>query len=120
MSHWAKVDENNIVVNVLVGSNSETHDETHQWLLENHGGTWIRTSYNTREGIHALGGEPFRKNYACIGMIFDEQRDAFYWPDKPFPSWTFNEFKCCWEAPTPKPDGLYDWDESTLSWNMVE
>ena len=74
-----------------------------------------RTSYNTRAGVHKLGGTPFRKNYAGKGMLYDPVRDAFY--DKsPYPSWTLDEDRCQWEPPTPKPEGTWYWKEDTTEW----
>jgi hypothetical protein len=118
MAHWAKV-ENGIVTQVTVGSN-EDRDEGYQWLMDNAGGTWIKTSYNTRAGVHILGGTPLRKNYAGIGFTYDEGRDAFI-PPKMFDSWILNEEKCVWEAPVPKPNDekVYIWDETTISWKEV-
>ena len=80
---------------------------------------WKQTSYNTKGGIHRLGGVPFRKNHAGIGMIYDENRDAFISP-KPFNSWILNEDTCNWEAPIAKPnDGMiYFWNEQTLLWDI--
>lgn len=98
MSHWAQIDENNIVVNVTVGNNNEP-DEGYQWLVDNLGGTWIQTSYNTYGGAHKLGGTPLRKNYACIGYTYDSTRDAFI-PPKPVDDVTeyaLNEETCLWE-----------------------
>jgi hypothetical protein len=72
---------------------------------------WIQTSYNKN----------FRKNYAGIGYIYDENRDAFI-PKKPFNSWVLNESTCKWESPVSKPDDeeKYIWNELTLSWDLVE
>ena len=117
MAHWAEIDENNIVLRVTVGDNNEP-DEGYQWLIDNLGGTWVQTSYNTIAGVHTqLGGTPLRKNYAGIGMYYDAVRDAFIAP-QPFPSWVLNEETCNWEAPVPRPtdDKNYRWDEETLSW----
>lgn len=116
MAHWAEIDENNIVLRVTVGDNNEP-DEGYQWLIDNFGGTWIKTSYNTFGGVHKEGGTPLRKNFASIGFIYDEVRDAFIEP-KSFPSWVLNEASCCWEPPTPMPtdDKSYRWDEPTVSW----
>lgn len=97
MSHWAELDENNVVLRVTVGSNEEP-DEGYQWLLDNLGGTWVKTSYNTRGGEHLFGGTPFRKNYAGIGFTYDEARDAFI-PPKPGDDWILNEDTCLWELP---------------------
>lgn len=119
MAHWAEIDKNNFVIRVLVGSNDDS-DEGYQWLMDNLGGTWIKTSYNTYAGKHSLGGVPLRKNYAGVGCIYDETRDAFYAPS-PFPSWKLNEDTCIWEAPTPMPtDGkIYEWVEADLNWQVV-
>jgi hypothetical protein len=116
MAHWAEIDENNVVLRVTVGSN-DTSDEGYQWLVENLGGTWIKTSYNTFGGVHKEGGTPLRKNYAGIGYIYDPVRDAFI-PPKPeeFPSWVLNENTCLWEPPLPKPEGEWFWDEELLQW----
>jgi hypothetical protein len=105
MAHWAEIDENNIVIQVTVGSNDEP-DEGYQWLIDNLGGTWVKTSYN----------RSIRKNFASIGDTYDSERDAFI-PPKQFESWILNEDICDWEPPTPRPiDGLYNWDEESLSW----
>ena len=107
MAHWAEIDENNIVVRVTVGDNNDPNgDEGYQWLIDNLGGTWIKTSYNTVGGIHKTGGVPFRKNYAGIGYIYDPVRDAFI-PPKPsleesqvknrILEWELNEETCLWE-----------------------
>jgi hypothetical protein len=108
MSHWAQIDDNNIVVQVTVGNNDEA-DEGYQWLIDNLGGTWIKTSYNTHAGKHDLGGTPLRKNYAGIGFTYDRVLDAFI-PPKPadtltlpdgtvhkFAGWKLNEETCNWE-----------------------
>ena len=100
MSHWAEIDENNIVLRVTVGDNNEP-DEGYQWLLDNLGGTWIKTSYNTYAGVHKGNGTPFRKNFAAIGGIYDSVRDAFI-PPKPIEGdWELNEDTCQWEEVTP-------------------
>lgn len=73
MAHWAEVDENNVVVRVLVGDNNDpAGDEGYQWLIDNLGGTWIKTSYNGT----------IRKNFAGIGYVYDTVLDAFI-PPKP-------------------------------------
>lgn len=118
MAHFAEIDENNIVLKVLVTDNNDPNgDEGYQWLVDNLGGTWVKTSYNTVSGIHQLGGTPLRKNFAAIGFTYDVARDAFI-PPKPFDSWVLNENSCIWEAPVPYPnDGkYYQWDEPTLNW----
>ena len=82
---------------------------------------WKQTSYNTQDGVHRLGGTPFRKNHAGIGYTYDEDRDAFI-PKKPFSSWVLNESTCLWEAPVAKPDDgqRYFWNEETTSWDEIE
>lgn len=109
MSHFAEIDENNIVVRVLVGDNN-LPNEGLDWFIENLGGRWIQTSYNSN----------FRKNFAGIGFTYDEQRDAFI-PPKPFESWVLNEDTCQWVAPIPYPeDGLmYQWDEEQGDWTPI-
>ena len=98
MAHWAEIDENNIVLRVTVGSNDEP-DEGYQWLIDNLGGTWIKTSYNTREGIHELGGTPFRKNFGAVGYVYDSIRDAFIPPKPEGDGWILNEDTCNWDNP---------------------
>ena len=121
MSHWAEIDQNNIVVRVLVGDErAMTEQESYQWLIDNLGGTWIQTSYNTYNGVHAFGGTPLRKNYAGPGFIYDYTRDAFI-PPKPYDSWILNEETCNWEAPIAKPTDseLYIWDEDISNWKLL-
>ena len=89
MAHWAEIDGNGTVTRVTVGNNAEPN-EGHDWLVKNLGGTWVKTSYNTLGGVHALGGTPFRKNFAGIGFTYDAGRDAFI-PPKPYPSCTLDE-----------------------------
>lgn len=89
MSHWAELDKNNVVIRVTVGDNNDPNgDEGYQWLLDNLGGTWIKTSYNGN----------IRKNYAGIGFTYDSVRDAFI-PPKPNNSTGFNEDTCQWIVP---------------------
>lgn len=96
MAHWAEIDENNIVLRVTVGDNNSP-DEGYQWLIDNLGGRWIKTSYNTIGGVHTSGGTPLRKNYAGIGFTYDEARDAFIPPMPEGEGWTLNEETCLWE-----------------------
>ena len=121
MAHFAQIDENNVVVQVLVVSDAEEH-RGQEFLADDLGlgGTWKKTSYNTQGGVHALGGTPYRKNYAGIGYTFDAARDAFI-PPKPFNSWLLNETSCLWEAPVAYPtDGkMYTWNEAGQSWDEV-
>jgi len=115
MSHFAHVDENNIVTQVIVAE----QDFINSGAVGDPS-SWIQTSYNTYDGQHKNGGTPLRKNYAGIGYSYDAGRDAFI-PPKPFNSWTLDETTCLWEAPTPYPtDGkIYNWNENTLSWDEV-
>lgn len=114
MAHFAQLDENNIVVQVIVGVD-EPHDGEAIYA-ETTGHVWKKTSYNTYAGEHRLGGTPFRKNYAGIGYTYDAQRDAF--SPQPFASWVLNEQTCQWDSPVPYPsdENSYVWDESTTSW----
>ena len=75
-----------------------------------------RTSYNTKGGVHTLGGTPFRKNYAGVGYIYDPVRDAFY-TEQPYASWILDESTCYWQPPTPRPEGMdWYWKEDTTEW----
>jgi hypothetical protein len=117
MAHFAKLDENNIVICVNVVNNACLDPENEEasgiaFLTSWSGGysNWKQTSYNAN----------FRKNYAAVGDIYDPVRDAFV-REKPFDSWVLNEDTCRWEAPTPKPnDGkFYEWSEEGLEWVEV-
>jgi len=118
MAHYAFLDSNNIVTEVITGKNEgEDGIDWEQWYGEYRGQVCKRTSYNTIGGVHRYGGTPFRKNYAGIGYTYCPDRDAFIVP-KFFASWSLNETTCSWEAPTPRPDDgkYYRWDEPTTSW----
>ena len=129
MAHWAELDSNNVVTRVLVGDNNDpAGDEGYQWLIDNLGGTWVKTSYNAVGGkwrnpeTNEITQNPgFRKNYAGIGFTYNETLDAFI-PPKPFNSWLLNEDTCLWDAPVAYPtDGkLYAWNEEALNWVEVE
>jgi hypothetical protein len=115
MAHFAQLDENNVVLQVIVVHNNELLDNGVESEVKGiafcqslfPGTTWVQTSYNAN----------IRKNYAGIGFTYDSARDAFI-PPKPFPSWVLNEATCQWEAPVPYPnDGQqYVWDEATQTW----
>ena len=124
MAHFAKLDENNVVIFVTVGA--EHDDGKEDELFQRTGDVYKQTSYNTRGGIYYTPNtnEPdpdqskaFRKNYAGLGYTYDATRDAFI-PPQPYPSWVLNETSCLWDAPVAYPtDGKrYSWDEATLSW----
>ncbi len=121
MAHYAFLDDNNIVTEVIVGKDeAEDGVDWEQHYGSFRGQVCKRTSYNTSGGVHSGGGTPFRKNYAGLGYTYDEQRNAFI-PPQPFPSWSLNELTCLWETPVAMPeDGqLYQWDESTQQWQLV-
>jgi hypothetical protein len=105
MSHFAKIDSNNIVTEVIVAE----QDFINSGVVGD-SFLWIQTSYNGN----------FRKNYAGIGFTYDKERDAFYEP-QPYPSWTLNESTCRWECPVSYPnDGkMYTWNEETQAWDEV-
>jgi hypothetical protein len=89
MSSWAEIDNKNKVIRVLVGDNNDpVGDEGYHWLINNLGGTWIKTSYNGN----------IRKNYAAIGYTYDATRDAFIAP-KPNNATGFDEDTCQWIVP---------------------
>lgn len=107
MAHYAFLDENNIVTEVIVGKDeTDTSQDWEQFYGEIRSQVCKRTSYNAR----------IRKNYAGIGYTYDGAIDAFI-PPRPFPSWTLVEETCQWAAPVAMPtDGIYSWDELTTSW----
>ena len=110
MSHFAQV-ANGKVVNVIVAE----QDVIDSGMF---GTGWVQTSYNTRGNVHygqdgqPDGGIALRGNYAGLGYTYDN--DAFYSP-QPYPSWTLSS-DFLWEAPIPQPEGMYTWDEATLTW----
>ena len=122
MSHFAEIDENNIVIRVIVID--QENIDTGNWGPPD---TWIQTSYNTRGGVHYApnshtpdGGVALRKNYAGFGFTYDVSRDAFYEP-QPYTSWTLNDDTCQWDAPVAWPDDgkFYTWDEENTQWEEV-
>jgi hypothetical protein len=114
MAHYAFLDDDNIVTEVIVGRDEdEVVDGITDWEAyygEFRGQRCVRTSYNNN----------IRKNYAGIGYTYDEGRDAFI-PPQPFPSWVLNETSCLWDAPVAYPDDglMYNWDEASQSWQEV-
>ena len=121
MAHFARLDENNVVTQVIVVANSDTSDA--EGVEKEHigaafcerlfGGTWKQTSYNGNK----------RKNYAGIGFTYNADLDAFV-PPKPFNSWLLNEETAQWEAPVAMPEDagsgdppkMYGWNEDELNW----
>jgi hypothetical protein len=123
MSHFAQIDENNVVQQVLVIDQAEI--DTGNW---GDPATWVQTSYNTQGGVYYIPdthtpdpdqSKALRKNYAGIGYTWDGVGFA---PPQPYPSWVMNGFSYLWEAPVPYPtDGkIYVWDEPTISWVLVD
>ena len=134
MAHFAKLGINSKVIGVEVvadadcknADNIEDEQVGIQFLENIHGWPlWKQTSYNTQANVHALGGTPFRKNYAGIGYTYDEDRDAFI-PPKPYASWVVNETTCVYEAPVAYPSVTtygdpakpyeISWDETNTRW----
>jgi hypothetical protein len=114
MAHFAQLDENNVVLQVIVVHNNELMDNGQEseakgiaFCQSLFGGNWKQTSYNGT----------IRKNYAGIGCVYDAQRDAFIAP-KPYASWVLNESTCRWQAPISYPtDGKnYSWNEEQQNW----
>jgi hypothetical protein len=134
MASFAKLNSENIVITVesvvnevLKDSNGIEQEqigiEFLRTLYNEPNAIWKQTSYNTHGGVHSLGETPFRKNYAGIGFIYDENRDAFIEP-KPLNSWVLNEDTCRWKAPISKPtekleeNQYYYWNESIINWEI--
>lgn len=130
MAHYALLDRNNVVVQVITGV--DENEGIYDWELFYTQETRLtakRTSYNTRAGKYwiedpergrVLGpdqSKAYRKNYAGVGYKYDSGRDAFI-PPQPFVSWTLNEDSCDWDPPVSYPsDGKsYQWDELTMNW----
>jgi hypothetical protein len=124
MAHFAELDSNNVVKQVIVVSNADTSTAQGEekesigiaFCERLLGGTWVKTSYNAT----------IRKNYAGIGYTYDKNRDAFISP-KPFNSWVLNESTCLWDAPVAYPTDvgtqdapkMYTWNEETIGWDLV-
>ena len=134
MAHYAELDSNNVVKQVIVVADADTADAqgNHmesiglafcQRLI---GGNWKQTSYNTQGGVHANGGTPLRGNYAGIGYTYDPTNDVFYAP-QPYPSWTISAPTWTWTSPVPYPTDVgteelpkrYIWDENNRTWVEV-
>jgi hypothetical protein len=127
MAHFAELDTDNIVTQVIVVDNNDILDEQGnesealgiQFCTDLLGGTWVQTSYN----------DNIRYNFAGIGFTYDETRDAFIAP-QPFDSWLLDKDTCQWKAPIPYPDvvldengypdKVYEWDEETIQWIRID
>ena len=124
MAHYAELDSNNVVKQVIVVSNADTSTAQGEekesigiaFCERLLGGTWVKTSYNAK----------IRKNYAGIGFTYDKDRDAFI-PPKPYASWVLDETTCRWNAPVAMPSDAgqgdppkrYTWNEETVNWVEV-
>ena len=124
MAHFAELDSNNVVKQVIVVSNADTSTAQGEekesigiaFCERLLGGTWVKTSYNAT----------IRKNYAGIGYTYDKDRDAFI-PPKPYASWVLNETTCLWDSPVAYPTDIgtteepkrYSWNEETIGWDLI-
>ena len=119
MAHYAFLDDNNIVTQVITGRDDGDTD-WEQWYGDFHGQVCKRTSYNTIGNVHTNGGTPYRGNYAGIGYTYRADIDAFV-PPQPFPSWILDS-NVTWQPPVAMPtDGkIYSWDEATTSWIEIQ
>jgi len=132
MAHFAKINENNEITEVVVVNNDVITDENGEEqeslgveflrnLNNEPSANWKQTSYNTTANTHVAGGTPFRKNFAWVGGTYDSSRDAFI-PPKTYPSWVLDETTCTWTAPVAKPafdennPAYYTWDEENGQW----
>jgi len=134
MAHYAFLDENNIVTEVIVGKDEDDLDtlpegfaDWEEWYADFRGQTCKRTSYNTNGNKHLLDGTPFRANYAGVGYTYDVDNDVFI-PLKSYASWVIDETTWTWKAPVDEPDltddevasnSYYQWNEDTTSWDLV-
>jgi len=137
MAHYAILDENNIVTQVITGKDEGGDINWENYYGQIHNSICKRTSYNTIGGVHYTREETdingiqnvtvsddqtkaFRKNYAGIGYKYDEIRDAFIEP-KPYDSWILNEETCLYDPPTPYPEDeqVYQWNEDTQNWDLI-
>ena len=148
MAHFAKITENNEVLEVLTLNNNDmlnadgvVDESVGQQYLETHNNwpahLWIQTSYNTLQGKHNSGDDSkaFRGNYAGIGYTWDED-DNIFWPKKPYASWVKNMSDARWQSPIGDAPALtaeqqsqitagthhwyYEWNESGQSWDLID
>ena len=145
MAHFAKIDNNNIVLQVLAVDNTDLLNDSNvetesvgQTYLETHNNwpanQWIQASFNTVENKHLNGGTPFRGNYAGIGYTWDEDNEMFF-PKKPYPSWVKHVATASWKSPIGDAPDLtaeqtsqneaethrwgYSWNEDNQSWDLA-
>ena len=120
MGHYAFLDKNNVVTNVIVGNDEGFEGKDWEQIYGSfQKQVCKRTSINTFLNKHSQGKTPFRKNYAEIGGTYDVEADGFYAP-QPFPSWILNQETFNWEAPVDYPGDKkpYTWNEETISWDL--
>jgi len=116
MAHYAVINDENEIIEVIVGKNEEDtlpsdFSSWEEYYTSIKGNTTKRTSYNTNKNVHNLGGTPFRGNYASVGGTYDPTNDIFL-PPKPYESWVLDLPNAFWKAPIDTPDDLeYYWDE---------
>ena len=124
MAHYALLDENNIVTQVITGKDEGGDTDWEIYYGNITGKTCKRTSYNSCAGTHPSGNHCcYRKNYAGIGYSYNQEKDAFI-PPQPYNSWVLNDDTCCWKAPIEQPEAvsgvIYVWDEDIVNWKSVE
>ena len=146
MAHFAKISEENIVLQVLIlddkdmlNENNVATESVGQAYLQQHNNwpshLWIQTSYNTLENQHRLGGTPFRGNYAGINFIWDSENQIF-WNKKPFDSWVKHIDTATWKSPIGDApnftseqqsqndagthEWIYSWNEDNLVWDLTD
>jgi len=141
MAHFAQINEDNIVIDIMKISDDYDEETDGQAYIKNIcmiPGRWLKTSYNTNGGEHRFGGTPFRGNYAMMGGTYDPIRDVFL-DKKPYPSMVLDEETLKWEYPVPLPDMIipppekiltnipgrviakacnYIWDEKIINWKL--
>jgi len=133
MAHFAEINPaDNTVIRVLPMHNYWTdpargasEESAASRLKEIYGGNWKQTSYNTRGGVHQLGGTPLRANYCGKGWVYHPLPVDVFSPPQPFPSWTLDEVKGQWISPVPMPDDAgpekrYQWNEDDQQWDEVD
>lgn len=118
MAHFAYINDHNRVTQVIVCEQDQIDTGAF-----GDPGRWIQTSYNTRGGVHILGGTPFRKNFAGVGMTYDPDLDAFI-GEQSYPSWVLDPDSCLYVPPRPQPENpsmfeAYVWNEPTQDWVLV-
>lgn len=127
MAHYAYLDENNIVTEVITGKDEndletlpENFDDWEHFYSDFRGQACKRTSYNTLGNEHLNGGSAFRGNYAGLGYTYDTENDVFI-PPKPFNSWILDENTWLYKPPVDYPndnENTYTWNEETQSWDL--